>query len=381
MDHLKKYWVLGISCLLLTVSCTSTRNIAKDFNNYKNQVTEELVPDRTVNIFEAQLIQKEGRWLLQGETTLSSAREKMISFADQRLGKGHYRNQLTLLPTNDIMPEHYGIVRVSTAQLRAQPRHSAELLDQAIMGQTLRLLKQNGDWFLVQTEYDYIGWMILESFFRTDFEGLNTWSQAPKVRVCSNYAIVYSEPHTDAVPVTDVTLNASLTLKQIEGPWAIVTSPDGRQGWIKSNNVLPPGQRQSSLNQRASIIKTAVGLTGVPYLWGGNSSKASDCSGFVQTVFKANGIQLPRDARQQAGKGAEVIFSSDYAELMPGDLLFFGQDGIITHVAISLGGPRFIHQSGDVHINSLDPNDVDFKPSSKETLMTVKRIIPEAIPS
>ena len=41
-------------------------------------------------------------------------------------------------------------------------------------------------------------------------------------------------------------------------------------------------------------------MTGVPYLWGGNSSKANDCSGFTQTVFKTLGIQLPRDARQQA---------------------------------------------------------------------------------
>ncbi|HEV58207.1 MAG TPA: hypothetical protein ENN87_12060 [Phycisphaerales bacterium] len=283
---------------------------------------------------------------------------------------------MILLPDSELMPDQYGLIRVSTAQLRAGPKHSAELVDQAILGQRVRLLKQDGQWFLVQTDYDYIGWMTQESFVRTDLAGVNAWTRTSQVRVRSNYAVVYSEPDTRSVPVMDATLNARLTRENAQDTWTQVTAPDGRQGWIQSDCILPLGTWQyPELSRRESIVKTAIQMTGVPYLWGGNSSKANDCSGFVQTVFKANGIQLPRDARQQAREGINVDFASEYAELEPGDLLFFGRPGAITHVAISLGGPRFIHQSSDVHVNSLDPADAEFNASSKETLRFVKRIL------
>jgi hypothetical protein len=380
MNHLTKYWIMGFCGIFLMISCTSNRNIALNFNRCKKQVAEELVPDPTVNIFEAYLTYQDGRWRLEGETTLESAQQRMTALADRLLGDENYENRMSLLPSEDVMPDHYGVVRVSTANLRAKPRHSAELVDQAIMGQTLRLLKQTGDWFLVQTDYDYIGWMTRESFFRTDPDGLNSWSKAATVSVRSNCAVIYSEPDTDSVPITTVTLNALLKLDKAHNHWTKVIIPDGREGFIKSDCITPPAQLQfTNLSLRESIIKTAVSMTGVPYLWGGNSSQANDCSGFVQTVFRANGVQLPRDARQQAGKGTEVGYSSDFSELEAGDLLFFGEAGSITHVAISLGGPRFIHQSGDVHVNSLDPDDDDFNLPSKETLITVKRIIREQI--
>ena len=44
-------------------------------------------------------------------------------------------------PDNNITTEQYGIVRISTGHLRAEPGNSAELIDQAIMGNILRLPK------------------------------------------------------------------------------------------------------------------------------------------------------------------------------------------------------------------------------------------------
>jgi gamma-D-glutamyl-L-lysine dipeptidyl-peptidase len=377
MAHSKALWIVIPACLLPALSCSSTRIIVRDFQHYRQQLVEEMVPDPSVNLLEAQLRHSQGRWLLQGETTLPAARQRIVSFTDRLLGEGRYRNQMTLLPDRDLMPDQYGLIRVSTAQLRAGPKHSAELVDQAILGQMIRLLKKEGGWFLIQTDYDYIGWMTEESFVRTDLAGVNAWTRTSQIRVRSNYAVVYSEPNARSVPVMDATLNARLKRKKAQDAWILVTAPDGRQGWIRNDDVLPPDTLQHpGLSQRESIVKTAIQMTGVPYLWGGNSSKANDCSGFIQTVFKANGIQLPRDARQQAREGINVDVASEYAELMPGDLLFFGRPGAITHVAISLGGPRFIHQSGDVHVNSLDPTDPDFNASSKETLRFVKRILP-----
>ena len=114
---------------------------------------------------------------------------------------------------------------------------------------------------------------------------------------------------------------------------------------------------------------------GIPYLWGGNSAKANDCSGFTQTVFKANGIQLPRDARQQALEGITITPNKRWSNINKGDLLFFGKEDRITHVGISIGGKDFIHQGGKVSINSLDERSEYFSPKRLESFLKIKRIV------
>jgi cell wall-associated NlpC family hydrolase len=98
-------------------------------------------------------------------------------------------------------------------------------------------------------------------------------------------------------------------------------------------------------------------MMGSPYLWGGASGKAVDCSGFVKLVYYAQGIILARDASQQARYGEPIDFNN-MNNLQPGDLLFFGSSAQrISHVGIYLGEGNFIHSSGRVHISSIDPGD------------------------
>lgn len=86
----------------------------------------------------------------------------------------------------------------------------------------------------------------------------------------------------------------------------------------------------------------AAMATSNTYLWGGTLSPNYDCSGLVQAAFASVGIMLPRDSYQQEAFVDPIAI----ADLQPGDLLFFGSRARTTHVALYLGGGRYIHSSG-----------------------------------
>lgn len=101
-----------------------------------------------------------------------------------------------------------------------------------------------------------------------------------------------------------------------------------------------------------SVVETALKYLGIPYLWGGERPETGfDCSGLVRYVFLQHGIELPHYSGYQFKYGKPV----DKNELMPGDLVFFGNP--IHHVGIYIGNGYFIHapKTGDfVKITPLD---------------------------
>lgn len=361
---------------VFVLSCENTSRTIEIFNKRAEQIQIDYVPDLSLNIFQVNLILENTQWILQGETTVHDMKREITALADSLLGENNYKDEFIELPDPSLGDSTYALVCVSVANLREEPRHSAQLVDQNIMGGILLLLKNKGGWYLVQTEYGYIGWMRRESFYRTEQESIKSWKKANKVRVTQLFPLVYSKPDEQSEPVTDVVLNSILRSEGKRGDWTKISTPDGRFGFIQNKFVskdieqhVPPGKLHKM------IIKTARSMMGIPYLWGGNSSKGNDCSGFTQTVFKASGIDLLRDSRQQVLEGEEIIPDSTFSNILPGDLLFFGSGERITHVGISLGGLEFIHQSGDVHINSLNPRAENFSAYRRKSLKKVKRIL------
>ena len=367
---------LTLIILIVFISCENKKLIIDTFNEEITKIQKVYAPDLSLNIFDVTILFEEGSWVLRGETTVKEAPKIVASKAESLLGKNNYRNEFILLPASSLGDSSYALVRVSVAHLREKPRHAAQLVDQNIMGKTIRLLKNKGGWYLVQTEYGYIGWMRRESFDRTNMAGINNWNKSKKVRIIKLFPMIYSQPDEDSEPVIDAVLNALLRLEGKSGKWLKVSTPDGRVGFIKEQFVTTDIKPDIAEEKLAfSILKTAKSMMGIPYLWGGNSSKGNDCSGFTQTVFKANGLQLQRDARQQALEGEEIIPDENFSNVKAGDLLFFGPNERITHVGISIGEAEFIHQSGDVHINSLDSTVTNYSPYRRKTLKIIKRVL------
>ncbi|HSW75671.1 MAG TPA: C40 family peptidase [Candidatus Saccharimonadales bacterium] len=112
---------------------------------------------------------------------------------------------------------------------------------------------------------------------------------------------------------------------------------------IKNPNHIVPGDYiviRTESEKAADLIDYAKSLQyTTAYAYGGqNFPYSTDCSGWVQGVYKKFGVQLPRVSRDQAKTGKPVT----YEELQPGDLMFFStaKDHTITHVGIFLGGDQ-----------------------------------------
>lgn len=87
------------------------------------------------------------------------------------------------------------------------------------------------------------------------------------------------------------------------------------------------------------IIKEAENYRGVPYVFGGNTPKGFDCSGYVRYVFAKKGISLPRSADEQYTVGTKVAKKN----LQPGDLVFFETyEKGVSHSGIYIGNGKFI---------------------------------------
>ena len=140
------------------------------------------------------------------------------------------------------------------------------------------------------------------------------------------------------------------------GDWYAMNC-DGVLGYISADYVRPYNPAAASA-VGAEAVEIAMQYLGVPYVYGGASSRGFDCSGFTMYVFGQLGYSLPHSATSQWESVGEYVERSD---LQPGDLVLFcdpsrSNGKACSHVGIYIGDNEFIHASTSygVRISSLD---------------------------
>jgi len=137
---------------------------------------------------------------------------------------------------------------------------------------------------------------------------------------------------------------------------------------LKALDNLHKKRIESGNYDKTAILDNAKIHLGGKYVWGGTLPKGFDCSGYVQYIYKKEGVQLPRTAYQQSKVGKDVTWQ----DLKKGDLLFFLTDkkrGIpITHVGLYLGNNKFIHAASSKKGIIISP----FTPKSRYGKLFVK---------
>ncbi len=365
-----------IVLIVFIAGCSFEKEPPEAFVVGIEDIKSEFAPDKRTTVYSANAKYLDGQWHIEGETSVPSAYKAVKKLAKKTFPDESLVWSFQSLPLLSFADTTHALVKVSVGNLRRYPKHAAEMVDQVIMGTEVRLLKKESYWYLVQTPYDYIGWITRGSLSRKSDNDIKEWNNSDKQSLTVNFNQVFSESSDKSQVVTDLVLGSIFLKKSIVGRWMEIELSDGRRGYLPREHVKPYVTPDNSvLPKRNAIIQTAKKMMGIPYLWGGHSTKAMDCSGFTGTVFRAEGYDLPRDANMQVKLGEEIIPNTDYSNILPGDLIFFGPPERITHVGICLGGSYFIHESGDVHINSLDENDELFNAYRKKTLRKIKRII------
>ena len=343
-----------ISLLMLTVFSMSVAT-AQSVDDMLTDLKKTIAPDGRTAIWDVNTTMQNGVVTLYGKVDsnrLNEAIENALNGAGVK-----FNNNLIVLEN---MPEKpWALVKLSVASLRTAGRHSAEMATQGIMGMPLQVLDRDDDWYRVRMPDDYIAYVPGNSLIRIDNARFEEWKKAKRYIVTVYQTRLVSEPKGDAT-VSDLVMGNILEYKGEQGKWVCLATPDGREGYVEKSEVEELAKWAKQDFNAAQIEATAHRMMGSGYLWGGTSTKLTDCSGLAKVSYFSNAIILQRDASQQALTG-EIIKANEWQQAQTGDLLFFGtQSGRVTHVAIYLRDGKYIHCSGQVKINSVDPADPDY---------------------
>lgn len=336
-------------------AATHTQNLAA-IEEVIKQVKTELAPDSRQTVYEITAHYNDGGRVVVDGMCSDASITNALTLKLNALGID-FDNDVKTYPYNQ-----WALTRLSAASHRTAGRHAAEMATQSVMGTPLRVLERGGEWWRVQTPDGYIAYVPSSSVVAKTPAQMEAWRRADRYIVTAPYQIrVYTTPEATGVRdvVTDL-VNGCIVERvsdiYIKGCMMNIMLPDGRKGWVMADDFTPLDKWAAQPFDAERILDTAYSMEGTPYLWGGTSTKALDCSGLAKVSYYSNGRILMRDASQQALTGTRIE-AADWPQCQAGDLLFFGNatTGKVTHVAIYDHDGNYVHSSGRVKRNSVDP--------------------------
>ncbi len=248
----------------------------------------------------------------------------------------------------------------AVAPVRVVPRPDAGLDTEALFGETLTIYDEDREgWAWVQLERDgYVGYVPSNALLKGP--------PAPAThKVTALRTFIFPGPTIKDPPITWVSLGSDL---RILGE---VEDKGRRFGLLDNGGAVVMQHIAERYRLEVDPVAVAERFLGTPYLWGGKSSLGIDCSGLVQTAFRAAGIEAPRDSdMQEARLGVPV--SLDPATWRRGDVLCWPG-----HVALVRDRTTILHANASDMAVTIEQTDAALAriAASGADLRAVKRAL------
>ena len=230
----------------------------------------------------------------------------------------------------------YHFVYRKSVRLLNKPEYDYSLLPEYYLSISSLQLMRNEGW--LSKHEDHI------DFAFSFIEGLGKTEKGSKLRVNHSQELVALQADLNDW-LAELSQEKENKLLRIYSPKLAELSKSLQLISVDSpTEVWSPGDIQGK-ELAISMIQYAQAFVGTPYVWGGQSPQGFDCSGFTSYIFLNQGKKIPRVSRDQYASSWKL----DPAEACIGDLVFFGQQGVVSHVGILVNEPgkpkRMIHSS------------------------------------
>ena len=276
----------------------------------------------------------------------------------------------------------YVIAHCTVTPVRQEPSEGSEQLTQLLFGEVCEVLDRLPRWTKIRSTLDgQEGWVDFKMLSPAPISSQDVKGERLKIKGEGVISVPMAIA-TDMETSEELMLTLGTRLPNYShGTFEVL----GKQ-YLIDPTCVSTAQRstgeadlQQSDLQRSDLATIAQSLLNAPYLWGGKNAMGMDCSGFVQVVYAAMGVNLLRNAREQMTQGDLV---PSLAEARPGDLAFFDHADRdpkatnISHVGLLLSPTEIIHCSGCVHIDTIDEQGIHL-PDGELThhLVQIKRYL------